>query len=152
MNRLEIIRLLVFLLVVCLLTSFTFYAESHAQSFKLVTDVLDGFGGRASSTNYLERISTGGQPSVVGEMQSTNFEDRSGYSHCAWVWHGDADGNGNMDLSDVITIAKVYFGQPGFELRPYEAGDVNCDNLANLGDAIYLANYKLKSGAPPCNL
>ncbi|KPL03226.1 MAG: hypothetical protein AMJ90_03715 [candidate division Zixibacteria bacterium SM23_73_2] len=152
MNRSNIIKSLVFLLVVCLLTSFTFLANSQAQNFRLVTDVLDGFGGRASSANFLERISTGGQPSVVGKMGSTNFEDRSGYTHCAWVWHGDADGNGNMDLSDVITIANVYFGKPGFELRPYEAGDVNCDNIANLGDAIYLANYKLKGGSPPCNL
>jgi len=152
MNRSNIIKSWVFLLVVCLLTSLPFYTVSHAQSFKLVTDVLDGFGGRASSTNFLERISTGGQPSPVDKMAGTNFKSGSGYTHCAWVWHGDADGNGNMDLSDVITIAKVYFGQVGYELRPYEAGDVNCDNKSNLGDAIYLSNYKLKGGPPPCNL
>ena len=152
MNKTSLTKMAILALFLTFLICMGLYANSFAQNFKLVTDVLDGFGGRASSTNFLERISTGGQPSVVGKMGSTNFEDRSGYTHCAWVWHGDADGNGNMDLSDVITIANVYFGKPGFELRPYEAGDVNCDNLANLGDAIYLANYKLKGGAPPCNL
>jgi hypothetical protein len=130
----------------------SFYAISQSQNYRMVTDVLDEFGGRASSTNYLLRVSTGGQPSAIGKMQSTNFEDRSGYAHSAWVWHGDADGGGTIDLSDVITIAKYYFGQEGFEIRPYEAGDCNCDNIANLGDAIYLANFLLKGGTPPCNL
>ena len=152
MSKSKIIKLLVFFCVVSVSVPLIFYTNSQAQNFKLVTDVLDEFGGRASSTNYLLRVSTGGQPSAVGKMGSTNFEDRSGYAHSAWVWHGDTNGDGKTDLSDVINVAKYYFGYPGFEIRPMEAGDVNCDNIINLGDPIYLANYLLKGGPPPCNL
>jgi len=152
MNKVNLIKLANLSLVFTCLICIGFHANSFAQNFKLVTDVLDEFGGRASSTNYSLRVSTGGQPSAVGKMQSTNFQDRSGYAHSAWVWHGDADGNGQMNLSDVITIAKYYFGQAGFDLRPKEAGDCNCDNVSNLGDAIYLSNYLLKGGPKPCNL
>jgi len=151
MNRSKIKSALLFVIFTFLI-SLSFFGESRTLDFILVTDALDGFGGRAGSANYLLRVSTGGQPSVVGKMKSANFQYRSGYAHSAWVWHGDANGDGKIDLSDVITLAKYYFGIPGFELRPKEAGDVNCDNKVNLGDAIYLSNYKLKGDSPPCNL
>ena len=34
---------------------------------------------------------------------------------------------------------------------PYEAGDVNCDEAVNIGDAVYLGNVIFRPGSPgPC--
>jgi len=151
MSKSKIIKLLVFFCVVSVSVPLIFYTNSQAQNFKLVTDVLDEFGGRASSTNYLLRVSTGGQPSAVNKMAGTNFKAGSGYAHSAWVWHGDVNGDGTIDLSDVMNVAKYLFGllPPP---RPMEAGDVDCNNKIQLGDAIYLFNFLFKGGPPLCNL
>ncbi len=156
MSKSKLIKLAVFFSVVSLFVPLIFYATPQAQNFKLVTDVLDEFGGRASSTNYLLRVSTGGQSSAGGKMQSTNYQASSGYAHSAWVWHGDTNGNGYINLGDVIYLAN-YLMKGGPEPQPMEAGAVNdittvCDNIINLADIIYLANYLIKGGPPPCNL
>ncbi len=156
MSKSKIIKLLVFFCVVSVSVPLIFYTNSQAQNFKLVTDVLDEFGGRAGSANYSLRISTGGQSSAGGKMESDSFQAGSGYVESAWVWHGDTNGNGKINLGDVIYLAN-YLMKGGPPPRPMEAGAVNdittvCDNIINLADIIYLANYLIKAGPPPCNL
>jgi len=34
--------------------------------------------------------------------------------------------------------------------NPEAAGDANCDDDCNVGDAVYLINYVFKGGAAPC--
>ncbi|KPL04256.1 MAG: hypothetical protein AMJ90_01340 [candidate division Zixibacteria bacterium SM23_73_2] len=62
---------------------------------------------------------------------------------------GDADTNGEVNLSDVLYIAN-YCLKGGLQPVPLQSADVNCDGEVNLSDVIYLANYLLKSGSPPC--
>ena len=145
-----------------ILTSFFFgflvllYVLSYAANFKLVGDVLDNFGGRASSTNFSLRISSGGQPSPVTKMASTSFKDFSGYVPEVSFWHGDCNGDGSINMADVVCLSKYVMGG-GCALRPVESGAVNdiravCDNQISIADVIYLANYLMKSGPSPCNL
>lgn len=131
-------------------------APTEAANFILVGDVLDNFGGGGNSTNFSLRISSGGQPSPVTKMSSTNFKGFSGYVPSVSFWHGDCNGDGSISLADVVYLAR-YVLQGGSASRPMESGAVNdinavCDNQISLVDAVYLANYVLKGGSSPCNL
>ena len=63
---------------------------------------------------------------------------------------GDANGDGAMDVADVVHLVNYLFiggSAPG----PLAAGDVNCDGIVNIADIIYLANYLFLGGPPPCS-
>jgi len=152
MNRSNIIKAVFFSLVVCLLIGLNFSADSKSQNFKLFTDVLDGVGGRASSTNFSERIGSGGQPGVIGTSQGTNFYGLQGYVNTAAFVHADCDGNGKVELPDVVYLIN-YVLKGGSEPKPYEAGDMDCpNNIVDLADIVYLINYVFRGGPAPCNL
>jgi hypothetical protein len=61
---------------------------------------------------------------------------------------GDANGDGLLDLGDVIILLNYLFkgGDPPF---PLQTGDTNCDGVVDLGDVIYLLNYLFKGGPEP---
>jgi len=61
---------------------------------------------------------------------------------------GDANGDGVIDLGDVIYLIN-YLYKDGPAPDPLEAGDCNCDGVVNLGDVVYLINYLFKGGPPP---
>jgi len=61
---------------------------------------------------------------------------------------GDANGDGVIDLGDVLyIISYLYKGGP--EPLPLEAGDCSCDGVVDLGDVLYLISYLYKGGPPP---
>ncbi|MGB2697196.1 MAG: dockerin type I domain-containing protein [Candidatus Zixiibacteriota bacterium] len=151
MIRSNIFRVLMFFLVVCLLIGLNFSAELRSQNFKLFTDGLDSFGGRASSANFSERIGSGGQPGVVGTSQGTSFYGLQGYVNTAAFQHGDANADGNVTIADVVYLIN-YFFKSGADPIPMETGDVDGDNLSQIQDAVYLVIYLFKGGNPPVNL
>jgi hypothetical protein len=63
---------------------------------------------------------------------------------------GDANGNGVVDVSDVVYLISYLFigGDPPV---PMQAGDVNLDGVVDSADVVYLINYLFKGGPPPCN-
>jgi len=131
-------------------------APTNGANFKLVGDVLDNFGGKGSSTNFSLRISSGGQPSPVTKMSSTNFKGFSGFVPAISFWHGDVKGDGDIALTDVVYLAR-YVLLGGASPRPVESGAVNdintvCDNQVTLVDVVYLARYVLLGGPSSCNL
>jgi len=133
------------------LLPFNSYAQSSSENFKLFTDVLDEFGGRAESDNYLLRIGSGGQPGVVGISEDSSFFALQGYVHTGSFVHGDDNADGSISVSDVIYEINYLF-KGGPVPRPPEVGDVNCDNQHTVSDVIYKINYLFKNGPPPCNL
>lgn len=61
---------------------------------------------------------------------------------------GDADGDGETGLVDVVYLINYLFGN-GPAPQPWEAGDVNCDGEAVIADVVYLINYLFKNGPQP---
>jgi aminopeptidase N len=62
---------------------------------------------------------------------------------------GDVNGDGKINLGDVIYILNYLF-KNGPAPITLEVADLNCDSLVNLVDAIYLLNFLFKNGPPPC--
>jgi hypothetical protein len=151
MRKYDVIKSVVFFLVVCLFISLSFSAETKSQNFKLFTDGLDSFGGRAESDSFLLRIGSGGQPAVVGTSEADSFFALQGYVHTAAFEHGDANANGQVTIADVVYLINFFF-KSGPEPIPMETGDVDGDNLSQIQDAVYLVNYLFKGGNPPINL
>lgn len=61
---------------------------------------------------------------------------------------GDANGDGEVDISDVVRILLHLF-QGGIRLEVPDAADVNDDGEINITDSIYLLQFLFKGGPPP---
>ncbi len=63
---------------------------------------------------------------------------------------GDASGDGNINLSDIVYIVNFLF-KAGPAPSPACRGNVNGDGTTNLSDIVYLVNFIFKSGPAPVN-
>jgi hypothetical protein len=61
---------------------------------------------------------------------------------------GDANGDGVVDLADVVFLVSYLFNS-GPEPFPVEAGDPTCDGRVDLADLVFLINFLYKGGPPP---
>ncbi|MCJ7459880.1 MAG: dockerin type I domain-containing protein [candidate division Zixibacteria bacterium] len=151
MDKSKILKFKFFVLVICIFVYFNLFTQSRSQNYKMFTDVLDELGGRAQSANYLLRIGTGGQPSVVGLSKADSLWARQGYVNTAAFVHADDNADGRITVADVVyEINHLFKGGP--PSRPPEVCDVNCDNHCDVSDVVYKINYLFKGGPPPCNL
>lgn len=75
---------------------------------------------------------------AVDESDETNNVD----SHVLTVREpsGDANGDGTVDISDVVFILKYLFDQGPTPETPRLA-DANCDNMVDISDAVYILLY-----------
>jgi hypothetical protein len=62
---------------------------------------------------------------------------------------GDCDGNGFVNVSDVVYLIAYVFGT-GPAPDPMERGDVDCNGYINVSDIVYLINYVFGTGPEPC--
>ena len=66
---------------------------------------------------------------------------------CDWR-HGDANGDDDINVADVVfLIAYVFGGGPAPD--PPAAGDANCDGEPNVADTVFLINYIFSGGPGP---
>jgi hypothetical protein len=118
------------------------------QAYRLVTDVLDGFGGKSESINYQMPVNSGGEPSGIGISGGTVYGINAGFVFASQIKRGDANANGVVDLGDAIYLLNYLF-KNGLDPCPVETGDVNCNSIVDLGDVIYLLNFLFKGGPGP---
>lgn len=118
------------------------------QGYRLVTDVIDGFGGKSASDNYGIPVNSGGQPSAIGISLSAGYRIEFGYVHASHVVHGDANADGAIGAGDIVYLIS-YLYRSGPEPSPMESGDANCDGAVGAGDIVYLISYLYRGGPPP---
>ena len=90
-------------------------------------------------------VSDFGAPSVV-EAGIDDFRVR--VYECGEVVRGDANGDGVIDIADVMYLINYLFiggAPPG----PLAAGDTNCDGTVDIADVMYMINYLFLAGSPP---
>ena len=63
-------------------------------------------------------------------------------------YRGDANGDGAIDIADVVYLVNYLFID-GPAPSPLEAGDANCDGKVDIADVVYLVNYLFIEGPPP---
>jgi hypothetical protein len=73
-----------------------------------------------------------------------------------WAYHcsvicGDANGDGNVDIGDVVYLVSYLYknGSPPQCDPIADCGDANLDDVINIGDVLYLVNYLYRGGPPP---
>jgi hypothetical protein len=118
------------------------------QGYRLVTDVLDGFGGASQSDNYRIPVNSGGQASAGGLSESHNYRIKAGYVHSSHVMRGDATGDGLIDVADVLYLIDYLFLGTSAPC-PMEAGDATCDGIVDVADVLFLINYLFLGTSPP---
>jgi hypothetical protein len=64
---------------------------------------------------------------------------------------GDADGDGEISISDATYLINYIFGG-GLAADPPEAADADCNGTISIGDAVYLINFVFGDGPEPCFL
>ena len=122
--------------------------KGFVQDYRLVTDVLDAFGGESESDNYRISVNSGGQLSAIGISESDNHAMGAGYVHAAFVRRGDANADGAIDVADVMYLINYLF-IGGSGPCPMEAGDASCDGFIDVADIMYLTSYLFIGGSPP---
>jgi hypothetical protein len=80
---------------------------------------------------------------VPGEGEVDTF-----YYYAPWFLAGDANGDWNVDVGDVVYLVN-YLYKHGPPPDPLESGDATCEGMVEVGDVVYLINYLFRSGPTP---
>ncbi len=114
-------------------------------------------GSKGKTSPYCDSIPT--RPSVAARSEDgvkvvwqdnrdcnyeIYFKQRTSSPIC-----GDANGDGLIDIGDVIAIINYLF-KDGPAPIPLSVADVNGDGSVEIGDVICLINYLFKAGPPCC--
>jgi hypothetical protein len=62
---------------------------------------------------------------------------------------GDANGNGDIDIQDIIFIIAYKYLGGGEPIPSYKVADVNADGTVNIFDIVYLLCYLFMNGPEP---
>lgn len=121
-------------LLLCLLVSGA-NAEMSSTSFRIPTSVMSSGGNTMSSANF-SMLSTLGQPSALGSGSSTGYISYSGflYTLLLTISMGDVNGDGSVNLKDVISALRVVTGQTVTSI--YLEADADGDGHIGTAEAI----------------
>lgn len=117
-------------------------------------------GGRTVSPNYQTAITVG--QATTGKSSSPNYTVGQGFWYgaqgggfgCDCPHQGDTNGDGVIDVFDVIGLIEIAFSgapDPQDPQCPKTRGDVNSDSVTDVFDVIYLITTAFSGGPDPVN-
>jgi hypothetical protein len=116
-------------------------------------DELSAFGLSMSTNGVISGTTTPvGSVSftaVVADVVGDSAERLFSFEIVENLLCGDVDGDGNVNVSDVVFLISFVFGD-GPPPDPLEVGDVDCNGTINVSDVVYLINYVFGDGPEPC--
>lgn len=123
------------ILLLCMLISGV-HANMSSANYRITSTVMSGGGNAMSSTNYA-LMSTQGQSSPLGSASSDNFTADTGFWFTLLlVIVGDVNGDGVMNLEDVISALQVVTGQTPDSI--VKEADADGDGKIGVGEAIMI--------------
>jgi len=104
-------------------------------------------------TNASGDISFNPLPSSEGTMYVTvtkhNYIPYQGQVYTIGYMRGDANGDGWINVNDVVYLINYLFVDGPPPVPSEEAGDANCDGSVNVSDVVYLINFLFVGGPSP---
>jgi len=110
-----------------------FAGGMSSSNYSISDDVLSSGGTAMQSAEFVLQ-STFGQASPVGNSISASYSNQAGFWHFL-VAMGDVNGDGVIDLIDVIRVLHCLTGQSDEQL--YRAADINGDGKLGLEELLY---------------
>lgn len=112
-------------------------ASMSSTSFQIPISVMSSGGGSMASTSFAVSA-TVGQSSPPGAFASSGYELNTGFWYTAIlsVLVGDVNGDGFVNLEDVIVTLQIITGQTSAEISL--AADVNGDGKIGIVEAIVI--------------
>jgi hypothetical protein len=111
----------------------TIFAGMSSAGYTISRDVMSSSGGAVQSASYTMQY-TLGQPSPVGPSSSATYANEAGFWHFL-VLLGDLNGDGKVDLVDVIRGLQILTGQDAGQV--YQQADINGDGKVGLEELVY---------------
>ncbi len=93
-------------------------------------------------------ISDKNEPLILWAGTGSKGVFKTIYSPFCSAIAGDANGNGSVNLADIIYLVNFVF-KGGIEPNPTCRGDANGNGSVNLTDIIYIVNFVFKGGTAP---
>ena len=111
-------------------------AGMSSTSFSIPTMVITG-GGNTMTSSSFTMVSTLGQPTVLGNGSSTSYNSYPGFWYTLFtIALGDINGDGTVNLEDVISALQVVTGQTVESV--FLQADVNGDGGIGVAEAIMI--------------
>jgi len=122
--------------LICLFTSIA-CAGMSSTSYRISTSVISGGGNTMSSDNFT-MVSTLGQPSSLGSGTSNSYRIDAGYWYTILLTLavGDVNGDGIVNLKDVIATLQVVTGQTVESI--YLEADADEDGRIGVAESIMI--------------
>lgn len=108
----------------------------------LISSALDQVGGQYDTEGF-DSLYGWGRLNARAALDTAEARRPPECDNC-----GDADGNGFVNMSDVIYLQNYIFGG-GPAPSPYCRGDADGNCIVNVSDAIYIVAYLFGGGGPP---
>lgn len=111
-------------------------AEMSSTNFRIASSEISGGGNLMSSTNY-SLVSTLGQSTSIGNSSSTNYGLDAGFWYTMLLdTVGDVNGDGVVNLKDVIAALQVVTGQSPAAI--IKEADADADGKIGLSEALHI--------------
>lgn len=140
--------LLLLACVVMLWTAPSLSAEQVTDEVDLNWKVTGAGGATGSSGGYTLSGTVGQTATLTGVVDGQEL--RQGFWQSFEQFQcGDMDGNGYVNISDVLALVTYVFGYGPLPTLSFVA-DTDCNGQVNISDAVYVISFIFQDGNVPC--